>query len=190
MSKATPTKRLEDSDGYKSLLAAVQRDVDSGDNRAMPHFAWIIARVHHYAEKTGVGAGELLTKWELKRSYWYMNFYKDCNQPKLDDSVRVFQTLDELMVSLEGEGFRCPFCKGESSNPYQCNSGAKVKLMNGGKEPQTCNWKSYGLFGTIGKGVSVFVVSELTVEHFFMPLAWERSLESLANEVQASVGRD
>jgi hypothetical protein len=177
-------KRFEDSEGYKSLLAAVQRDVDSGDYRAMPYFAWIIARVHHYAEKAGVDAGELLTKWETKRSYWYMNFYQDANQPRLDDSVRVFQNLDELMSSLDGKGFRCPYCKGESSDPYQCNSGLKVKLINGGKDLQTCNWKSYGLFKTLGNGVSVFVVSELKVEHFFMPVAWERSLEMLASEVE------
>jgi hypothetical protein len=190
MSTATPAKRLEDSQGYKSLLAAVQRDVDSGDNRAMPHFAWIIARIHHYADKTGVDAGELLTKWESKRSYWYMNFYQDANQPKLDDSVRVFQTLDELMRSLEGMGFRCPNCKGESSNPYQCNSGLKVKLINGGKEPETCNWKSYGLFGTLGKGVSVFVVSELSVEHFFMPLAWEYTKEIHVTEAPTTASEE
>jgi hypothetical protein len=38
---------------------------------------------------------------------------------------------------------------------------------------KTCDWKAYGLFGTLGKGISVFVKKEIRIETIFMPVSWE-----------------
>jgi hypothetical protein len=127
-----------------------------------------LERANHYAEKTGLNASNILDTWEQYRSYWYMNYYQECNQPKIEiESVKVFDTIDELTVSFRGEGFRCPACGGVSSSPYKCTSGEE---MSKGK---ICDWNVGGLFGDMGKGVYVFVKENLFGETIFMPLAWE-----------------
>ena len=181
--------------GYDSLLAAVKRDAARGENCFNPEgcdhpfydytdggcrqaskcmhkycdkFAWVLERARHYAEKLGLEPGVILDKWEEGRSYWYMNYYQDSRQPLLDsDNVRVFDSHDTLMQSVGDAGFRCPRCGGVSNSPYECNSGLEM-------EPgQVCDWKSWGLFGTLGKGVYVFVRDVIQGEHIFMPIAWE-----------------
>lgn len=159
---------LEDSAGYKSLLESVEK----GNQRDTWHdgqakMAWVIDRARHYSEKTGLPVAAILDEWEAKRTYWYQNYYQDGNQPKLDsDHVRVFETKADLLESVGAQSFRCPACRAVTTDAYECNSGAK----NGGK---VCDWKSYGLFGTMGKGAFVFVKASVTGQHIFMPTAWE-----------------
>ena len=121
-------------------------------------FKWTIDRAKHYAEKTGIPYLEILKSWEEKRDYWYLNFYQDCNQPKIKDgNVRLFDTMDDYRNSLGGKGFRCPKCGTETQSPYEC----------------ICDWKSYGLLGTLGKGITVFVKENMAMAEIFMPIAWE-----------------
>lgn len=102
-------------------------------------FKWAINRAKHYEEKLGIPWREILKSWEDGRSYWFMNYYQDCNQPLIDsDKVFVFEDAQELREKC-GTQFICPNCKGISTDPYECNSGKKIK----GK---VCDWKSYGLF--------------------------------------------
>ena len=137
----------------------------------MQKLQFAVERAQHYEDKTGVPAGELLTAWENERNYWYVNFYQDCNQPLINaNSVRVFDTPADLLAAIGTQGFRCPRCRGVSRSPYECNSG--VKLSTNGEEIE-CDWKAYGLFRTLGKGVYVFVKSALRGEQIFMPVAWE-----------------
>lgn len=155
---------ITECEGYKKLLAAVERDEQSQTrcHNYREKLAWIIARAEHYAEKTGLSASEILDAWEKRRDYWYMNYYQDSCQPEIKgDKVRVFDTVDDLKASIVVPEFRCPKCGGVSSDPYKCNAS------------DTCDWKSYGLFGTLGKGVYVFVKSELYGQNIFMPVAWE-----------------
>lgn len=44
-------------------------------------YKWVIDRAKHYAEKTGKTYEEIIEIWESNRTYWYMNYYQDCNQP-------------------------------------------------------------------------------------------------------------
>lgn len=44
-------------------------------------YKWVIDRAKIYAEKTGRTYEEVVEIWESNRTYWYMNFYQDCNQP-------------------------------------------------------------------------------------------------------------
>ena len=162
---------IEDSEGYKKLLAAVEADEQKSpgfhDYRAK--LSWVLARVKHYAEKTGIEAAALLDAWEKQRGYWYMNFYHDGNQPEIEAAgkVHVFETVADLQQSIGQSGFRCPACEGVSKNPYECDSG--LKRMGGEK---TCDWKSYGLFSTLGKGAYIFVKAELRGQNIFWPVAW------------------
>jgi len=159
-----------DCQGYRKLLAAVELDekTSPGFHKYRAKLAWIITRATHYAEKTGIPAEQILDAWEAKRKYWYMNYYQESNQPEVkDETVKIFDTTEELMASIGNSGFRCPYCSGTSRSPYACDSGSIV-------DGKPCDWKVYGLFGHLGKGISVFVKDKLTGESIFMPIAWER----------------
>jgi hypothetical protein len=163
---------IESCEGYKKLLASVENDEKtpkrSHDYRAK--LAWVLERAKHYAEKTGLRAEDVLDSWEKGRSYWYMNYYQDCNQPEIvGERVRVFKTPDDLKKAIGKDGFRCPACEGVSKDPYVCDSGKDIE------EGKVCDWKVYGLFTDLGKGVYVFVKSEMRGQRIFRPVAWESS---------------
>lgn len=182
---------IEECEGYKSLLADVVSDERNKHHDYRGKFEWIIERAKHYAEKTGLTASEILNAWESKRTYWYMNFYQECNQPKIEgDSVRVFDTVDEMLTAIGNKGFRCPHCEGVSKSPYVCDSGVLVELMNAKGSLNPCNWKVFGLFGHMGQGVFVYVKEKIAGEKLFKPIAWEvgdAALET-ASELQAAAG--
>lgn len=162
-----------DCDGYRSLLAAVEEDESKGsmhDYRGK--LQWAIDRAKHYASKTGLTAEEILDSWEAKRDYWYMNYYQEARQPEIKgDAVRIFDTVEELRNYIGSDGFRCPMCKGVSTSPTECNSGVELDLIDGKHGP--CNWKVYGLFGHLGRGVFVFVKEKVAGQNIFKPVAWE-----------------
>lgn len=172
--------KVEDSAGYKKLLAAVANDESRGTNfhdyRGKLH--WIASRAKHYAEKTGLEAADILDSWEASRNYWYMNYYQECNQPEIKEgSVRIFDTTNDLLQSIGNDRFLCPHCDQVTTSPYECNSGAMVELMNYPGEKHPCNWKSYGFMGHLGKGVYVFVKEKMKGEKMFMPVAWLQTPE-------------
>lgn len=182
---------MENSAGYLKLMESVKRGCAEGENCFNPNgcdktgrvkcfhkycnqFKWVIDRANHYAEKLGIPAAEILDSWEKRRSYWYMNYYQDCNQPLIEaDNVRVFNNVAEMLESIGENKFRCPLCGGVSTNPYECNSGVIVSKIKDGKDGP-CNWKVYGLFGDLGKGTFVYCKYELRGERIFMPLSWEK----------------
>lgn len=171
-----PPADVQACEGYKKLKAAVEEDCHGDEKHGRAHFhdyraklAWALERAQHYAEKTGLEAADILDAWEKGRTYWYMNYYQDCHQPKIEgESVRVFDTLVDMRKSIGTAGFRCPACDGVSKDPYACDSG---KEMEKGK---VCDWKVYGLFGDLGKGVYVFVKTEMRGQRVFKPIAWEQ----------------
>lgn len=163
------TPSLESCDGYKRLSAAVEDDQmrSPGFHDYRAKLAWAIERARHYADKTGLTAVEILNSWERSRNYWYMNFYQDSKQPLIEgDSVRVFDTVEALKESIGSPQFRCPACSGVSKDAYTCDAGTVV-------DGKPCDWKVYGLFGHLGKGVYVFVKSETRGQNIFKPVAWE-----------------
>ena len=112
---------------------------------------------------------EILDSWEEDCDYWYMNYYQDANQPLIEgDNVRVFETVNDLLEAIEDRKFRCPSCGKISTDPYECNSGAKMN------NEEVCNWKVYGLFGDLGKGAFVYCKDKKKGEKIFMPIAWEK----------------
>lgn len=166
----TPTKEtLLNCDGYQKLLEAVRRDENKspGFHNYRGKLEWVVDRANHYAEKTGLSAEQILDAWEQRRSYWYMNFYQESSQPKIEgDKVRVFDTVEELHASIGTSGFRCPHCKQVSKSPYACDSGFVTE-----RDKKPCDWKVYGLLD-LGS-VTVFVKQEVAMEKLFVPVAWE-----------------
>lgn len=154
---------IEQSEGYQKLLSAIEADTKSGwslENR-MKKLSFAVDRAKHYEEKTGIPAGDILTAWERRRNYWYMNYYQDAQQPKLEgEAVRIFQNVDEAWAMMGESGFRCPKCGKISGDPYECDQ-------------KPCDWKVYGLFRALGKGVYVFCKDEMQGDLIFMPIAWE-----------------
>lgn len=173
---ADAERDITDCAGYRSLLAAVERDYEK-DRRyqeGKPPFHeyrakmdWAIERARHYGAALGMDPCDILNAWEDQRDYWYMNYYQDVNQPRINTpSARVFETLEDLKSALGDQGYRCPACGGVSSNPNVCDTGINV-----GGEP--CDWKAFGLFGALSRGVFVFVKERMTGHTIFMPVAWE-----------------
>lgn len=148
--------------GIEKLRKAVDKDLkESSLHDYESKYQWILKRADHYAEMFNATRDEIIEKWEEDRSYWYMNYYQDSNQPLLSGgSIKVFSTTSEALDSFEDKGFRCPKCAGVSKDPYECSE-------------ESCDWKSYGVFGTMGKGVYVAVKEKLMVTEIFKPIAWE-----------------
>jgi len=175
---------IEECEGYKKLLAAVEADEAKDPRNHGRYFhdyreklSWAVERAKHYGEKLGLDPAALLDQWESKRRYWYMNYYQDAQQPRIDAAnVRVFETVDEFKASAVEPKFRCPAAGGVSTNPYTCDSGKKLERERG--KTEICNWKVFGLFRDLGKGVFVFIKSELAGELIFMPIAWETPSET------------
>jgi hypothetical protein len=161
-------RMIENCEGYKTLLAAVEKD-----EKASPGFhdyrgkmQWTLDRAKHYAEKTGIDAARILDSWEEKRNYWYMNFYQEANQPKLDGQrVKVFDNQESALESIGTARFRCPKCELVSKDAYECSQ-------------DECDWKVYGLFTDLGKGVYVFLKDQAVGQRIFMPIAWESEIQS------------
>ena len=177
------------SKGYKTLKDAVERDIqqeiENAERKKIPfnchfnkdgcnnpnckcfhkycdQFKWIIERVNHYAKNLNIPATEILDNWEEQRSYWYMNYYQECNQPLLDntENIYVFETNEEVIKSFDNKGFICPNCKGVSNHPQICDS---KKIIN----KKVCDWKSFGLF-RFGL-VTIVVKNPFSITEIFKP---------------------
>ena len=153
----------------KKFFNTICKHISKCEHKYCDKFKWIIDRAKHYAEKTGLDWEEILDSWEEDCDYWYMNYYQDANQPLIEgDNVRVFETVNDLLEAIEDRKFRCPNCGKISTDPYECNSGAKMN------NEEVCNWKVYGLFGDLGKGAFVYCKDKKKGEKIFMPIAWEK----------------
>jgi len=172
-------KKLSKRKGYQKLKKAVIEDCIEGDNcfnvsgcnkkgkvkcfhRYCNTFKWVIDRAKHYSHKIGVDIGDILDTWEEDRRYWYMNYYQDANQPKLTgNDVIVFDTMELFTNAVRVcPGFRCPACGKVTKDPYRC---------------EHCDWKSYGLFGCLGKGIHIFIKDKMKGETIFFPIAFEEN---------------
>ena len=170
-------KKLSKHKGYQSLKKSVIKDCMGGEgcfningcdkagrtqcfHSYCNKFKWVIDRAKHYAYKTGIDIGDIIDSWEEGRTYWYMNYYQESNMPRLNaEYVLVFDTLIQFKDAVRiCPGFRCPACKKVTKDPYKC---------------EHCDWKAYGLLGTLGKGVYVFIKEKMKGANIFYPVAFE-----------------
>lgn len=145
---------------------------DEGERRAVRLEVFLSKLLPEYADKLGLTQMQVLQALESKRNYCCVNYYHEANFPSLE-SVRVFDTQEELKAAVPSMKFRCPSCNELSSNPYECNSSAKRK------DGSVCDWKSYGLFGTLGKGFRFTIrqgfLDNPRVDEIFTPIEFEQA---------------
>lgn len=142
----------------------------TGEDRAARLEAFIRQRVGEYAAAFDLTKEDVLGALETRRDYSAVNYYQEATFPSLED-VRVFETRAALEQAMPSNRFRCPACKGVSTNPYVCTSGFQ------NEHGAVCDWKSYGLFRTLGKGLRLTVKETFLaypiIDEIFMPLELE-----------------
>ena len=158
-------------DEYEGLLAGIQAKCSGFSADSVVRTVQFIRQfTAEYAALLEVTPLEVLAAVEKARDYTAPNYYQQSNFPSLK-GVTVFASLGALQAAIPSKQFRCPCCSGVTSDPYTCNSGEKRK------DGAVCNWTSYGLFGTLGKGLRVLVkdafMSQPRVHEIFMPLELE-----------------
>ncbi len=131
---------------------------ETGEDRAIELEKFLIETLNNYSKVLGISKEELLKKFEEKRTYSAINYYQVANFPKLEN-IEVFETIKQLRKKFPSGKFICPNCKGISTDSNKCNSGIKLKLINGNNKKEICNWCSGGLFGNLSGGYN-FIVKE------------------------------
>lgn len=142
----------------------------TGEERAENLEKYLRSKLEEYSKSLEISQEEILKSWEKDRSYSAINYYQECNQPCIkSDKAKVFETVKDMLKAIDKREFRCPSCGGISSSPYECNSG--LEMAKG----KICDWKVYGLFGDLSKGVFVYCKDKLKGETIFMPTTWENN---------------
>ena len=164
----------EDGPGLKELRELAEDDLKRGNIYVGPleKIEWIIERAKHYQLKTEKPYQEIIDTWVSKKNYWYINYFQEANQPLITgEDVYLFENIEEAKESFKELGFRCPRCGGISKSPKECDTNIVI-------DKKTCDLKSYGLFGTLGKGVTIILKDTISIENIFKPIAYEKEGES------------
>jgi hypothetical protein len=131
---------------------------------------WVESMIREYAATLRMRPEALFVAMESNRRYWSANYYQQANQPPLG-KIRVFETQAEVEAAIpRGTLFRCPACDGLSKHPTVCDSG---KIF--GDKP--CDWKAFGLLGTLGKGFRCVVKEKVLAGDFAVfEIFWPESI--------------
>lgn len=150
-----------------------------GDSTAEKVVEFIRQFTAEYAEALSLSQFDVLVAVEKARDHSAANYYQEAHFPKLAE-VSVYATRDEFLAAIPSRKFRCPCCKGESTDPNRCNSGVVTSAGN------ACNWASFGLFRTMGEGLRVVIkdtfLSAPVVHEIFMPLELEQPKPEACDE--------
>jgi hypothetical protein len=137
-----------------------------GEERAASVRALLDRVLPEYAAALGLTQDAVLAAIESCRNVNAINFYQEANFPSLAD-VAMFDTLAAFKAAYPSGKYVCPSCDGHSNNPYECDAGTV-------RDGKPCNWKSYGFFRTLGKGLRVVIKDKFLesprVEEIFRPV--------------------
>jgi hypothetical protein len=155
-----------------ALLAAIRAEClgswpgATGERRADGVRALLDRVLPEYASALGLTQQAVLQAIEQRRDYSAVNYYQEGNFPPLD-GVLLFGTVAKFKHMFPSGRYRCPACDGVSSDPYACNAGTV-------RDGEACDWKAYGLFRTLGKGLRVIITDNFltcpVVQDIFMPV--------------------
>lgn len=120
---------------------------ETGERRAAQLRAFLANKLAEYSQVLGETEANLLEAIEKHRTYSAVNYYQEANFPSLQ-GVTLIDDVADFKRRFPSGKYTCPMCAGESTDPYNCNSGKIV-------DSKPCNWKAYGLFGTMGKGLRI-----------------------------------
>ena len=115
----------------------------TGDERAESVKKILDTRLENYCNVTGIPENKILVAFEKIRGVNTVNFYQESRLPLLEN-VHIFETLDDFKKEFPSGKYICPKCEKESNDPYECTQ-------------EKCDWKVYGLFGDLGKGIKVII---------------------------------
>ncbi|HFU2857273.1 TPA: hypothetical protein ACGQ50_000813 [Enterobacter cloacae] len=140
---------------------------ESGIARGVAVETLLRGRLPEYAEFFGESQATVLEWWESHRRVNVVNHYQESNIPRLAD-ILTFKTKAEFAAINPSKKYICPACDAQTDNPYECEAG--TLKADGNK----CDWKSYGFFKTLGKGVDI-LIAELGKDaplpiHIFKPV--------------------
>ncbi|MFK5950951.1 MAG: VVA0879 family protein [Methylococcales bacterium] len=120
-------------------------------------YKWVIDRAKHYAEFCNASYLDIMHEWESARSYWYMNFYQDPNQPEFTGDMEVihFDAWASQLKSRFGEdrdnwSFKCPACghaqsMGDFTQIDVDKNNAYTNCIGRYKDDIGCDWSINGL---------------------------------------------
>ncbi len=121
----------------------------------------------NYSEVLGYSEYEILKAIESKRTYSAANYYQLSKFPILDNRVKIFATTTELLETTKNTKFICPACKKVQLSPYACTD-------------KDCDWKSYGLLGTLDRGFRFTIKDSFLdtpmIDDCFLPVAFADSI--------------
>lgn len=146
-----------------------------GKERVTRLIAFLLQRVPQYAEVMGKTELETLEILAKSRTCNYTNFFQEANIPDLS-KVLVFETVEDFKARFPSGKYQCPNCGGISTSFSTCDSGKTVDK----KSKEICNWKVFGLFGDLGKGIQVIIKDKFvevpTPIKMFKPVELETTL--------------
>ena len=139
------------------------RQVSKCAHKYCDKFKWILDRAQQYANALDVSYYEVIQAWEEDRTYWYNNYYQECNQPSLNGNGRVIKLIDWMkeLKARFGENpdnwkFVCPVCghvqsvgdfKAIGADPDRAYSNCigRVTGSNDSTGKKGCNYTINGL---------------------------------------------
>lgn len=178
--------------GINKLKEAVLNDCKNGDNcfndngcdknkskcfhKYCDTYKWIIDRAMHYAKKLDIEYLEVLDQWEERRTYWYMNYYQEAQQPLLDSEniVMLNEWRSELKKRFGDDPknwkFVCPACGhiqscGDFEDEGYQRENAYYNCIGRFKKGVGCTWTIGGLLNihktTVIKKCTAYPVFEM-----------------------------
>ncbi|MGL6119194.1 MAG: hypothetical protein ACRC0V_01690 [Fusobacteriaceae bacterium] len=162
---------MKDGKGLKQLRQEVKKDIEgSGCHSYNEKLEWVIERAKHYQLKTGTPYQKIINNWVKGMGYWYMNYFQECNQPLImGENVKVFEKNKDVVESFKDSGFICPSCEKISTHPAKCIH---------------CEWRANGLFGTFGKGITIIVKEDLSINEIFFPVAYKNKEHNILEKIK------
>jgi len=140
-----------DSFLFKDILLEIYNGFPGsvGSERILNVVNFISDRIPEYAILLNTSLSEALDIVAKARRVNYANWFQDGNIPTLKD-VSIFETKAHFQSTFSSGNSICPACSGISTNYRVCNSGVIIKK-------KICDWKAFGLFGTLNKGVKILI---------------------------------
>ena len=105
---------------------------------------------------------DILISIEGRRDYNARNYYQRAKFPLIED-IDVYDTMQDFKNKFPSGKFICPACEHISTDPETCNSGKEIS------KGKICDWKSWGLFGTAGKGYKFIIKNDFLNR----PIVWD-----------------
>lgn len=133
-------------------------------NETIVFISWILDGYAKMYWKSKLEALEIIAK---ARNVNYTNWFQNANLPKVEN-VHVYKNAEDFFEKHPEKKYICPSCWGASSNAYTCDTWIKRKDWS------ICDWKVYGLFWDLGKGINIFFTDEIeksaTPQTIFKPI--------------------